>query len=213
MKKGCFVYCLFCLYTTQAGAPAQTDAQTHAVATLTKGLTCTITEIDDSDFAEGAINLSFYERHNENCGGDPQTSPRITTYEIDRYGRVFEYSRTFEWLTFVDLNGKKPITIHNIDEWQHPTKRVFAQYGVALVKLQKHLDGTFVVFHVNHDFLANHLPHSSSQKQRDTQHAFFNELRVANGGWDFMIMPEDGYGHLVYGTKRRLHHTQTSPHK
>jgi hypothetical protein len=42
------------------------------------------------DNAEGEGNLGVYESHNEKCGGDPNTQPRVATFKLVD-NRLFVY--------------------------------------------------------------------------------------------------------------------------
>lgn len=40
------------------------------------------------DKSQGGIDIDVHEKHDEHCGGDPETSPRLFSFHVDHAGKL-----------------------------------------------------------------------------------------------------------------------------
>jgi hypothetical protein len=40
------------------------------------------------DESQGGIDIDVHEKHDEHCGGDPETSPRLFSFHVDHAGKL-----------------------------------------------------------------------------------------------------------------------------
>lgn len=149
-----------------------------------------------------AIDLDIYESHSTGCDGDPHTSPRIANYLIDHYGRLFQQNILDDSLELQYRHDEQPTFITDVAKFTHPSKAVFAKYGLNLYKIEKRADNTFVIFYVYSS------PLLTSQATQTIRQQLFKEVLAANGEWDYILRAtEDGdyfEDYYVEGRHRKL---------
>ncbi len=163
---------------------------------------CVIVTIEPSkDFVQG-VQLVLRENHIPqywNGKGDPNTAPVFRRVSIDRFGRAFEeqLDGTLQLRLITSANDKAE-TMNDIAHWSHPTKQVFAKYGIDLLHVTLVADKTYPIFTVaNHPLLDE--PTGKNDRQR-----LFKELLTANAQWDFMITTKSGEQFFIEGKKRKI---------
>lgn len=147
------------------------------------------------------VGISFYENHSEECGGDPHTFPRVASYLIDRYGRIFKQNEVDGGVDLQFKFNETPTLISDLANFQHPSKRVFEKYGVIITQIEKRAENSFVIFHVANTPLLSGTIDSDTEQSRQQ---FFAQLLTSNGGWDLMLRCEDGQTYYLEGTKRKI---------
>ena len=145
--------------------------------------------------------VTIYEKHNTQCGGDPDTFHRRASYLIDRYGRVFKQSDIDNTLDLQFQFNETPTVISNLAQFQHPTKLILEKFGLKLYKLEKRAADTFVIFNV---LDAPILTNEHNSKIANSRQQLFEQLLIANGGWDFMLRSEGGHEYYVEGSRRKI---------
>lgn len=82
----------------------------------------------------------------------------------------------------------------DLENWQHPTRKVLLERGVILKKVELCNDGKYPIYHVR-------LPYDPGGQTQD----YFNPLYVAmygaNGKWPYAMVDEEGT--IVYMTYRK----------
>ena len=147
------------------------------------------------------LAVTIYENHDAECGGDPHTFPRRASYLIDRYGRIFKQNDVNNTLDLQYQFNEIPTVISNPAQFQHPTKSVLEKFGLHLYKLEKRAADTFVIFYV---LDAPILTNEHDSKIATSRQQLFEQLLIANGGWDFMLRSEDGHEYYVEGSRRKI---------
>lgn len=156
---------------------------------------CFYTHLEDLASVASALpieySLTFYEKHDAYCGGDPHTMPRRATYYLDKYGRIFIDNTMEATLDLQYQFAETGVLVEDIIQFNHPTHSVFKKYQVRLNKVEKRAKNTFVIFYTSNLPLIN-------------KDELFKELLVANGGWDYMIRTETGEEYYIEGDKRKI---------
>ncbi len=204
MKKTIYLAALLA-FSMQAMAqkPTLNQAQDQAITALLSQYPdgCVGAEIvgESSAFSQG-VSLVLREQHSPQCWGgkgDPNTSPVLMSANIDRFGRVFKANviegGRLELLTPPTDSQK---IIDDIANWSHPTKTVFAKYGIEVLRVELFADKTYPIFTVSD----NPLFEGKTSKRRK---ALFKALLKANAQWDFAIVTGDRV-RFVEGKKRKL---------
>lgn len=178
---------------------ALTPAQQSSKACLLKdyNTSCIVAEETASSVFPQGVELAIREKHNEACGGDPNTSPVVRRVSIDRFGRIFDYQIVSDSLRLLNQADDKTKTLTDIDQWQHPTKEVFTKHGIRVNRVKLLAEQSFPYFYVQANSLL-------SQPQSSQRQKLLQQLLKANAQWDFMIVTDDGFSHYVEGKKRKL---------
>ncbi|PIE45005.1 MAG: hypothetical protein CSA45_04370 [Gammaproteobacteria bacterium] len=146
------------------------------------------------------VSLALRENHTPDCWGgkgDPNTAPVFKRLEIDRFGRVFEEQAIDGTLKLLAPANDTVKVIDNIAAWSHPTKKVFADYGIQVLHLELVADKTLPFFTVaDHALLTD--------ESNNTRQQLFKRLLKANAQWDFVITTESGQQYVVEGKKRKV---------
>ncbi len=156
---------------------------------------------DSSAFSQG-ISLVVREKHLPHCWdgkGDPNVSPVFMHADIDRFGRVFKANVSEGML--LELLTPPPDTskiIDNIAGWKHPSKKVFTQYGIEVLRVELFANNTYPIFYVSNNALFE------SGKKTKRREALFKALLKANAQWDFAIVTASGQPYFIEGKKRKL---------
>jgi hypothetical protein len=164
---------------------------------------CFLTRVEPSLHSDllNTVAIDIYEKHNQGCGGDPNTMPRRASYLIDNYGRVFYENIADSTLDLQFQFNEVPVIIHDMAQFHHPTKVIFERYGIDLQKVEKRAAGSFVIFYVADTPL---LTDTQDKQTIATRQQLFQQLLKANGSWDFMLRSEDGHEYYIEGTKRKI---------
>ncbi len=144
---------------------------------------------DSSTFSQG-ISLALHEKHLPHCWGgkgDPNVSPVFMHADIDRFGRIFK-ANVSEGMRLELLTPP----------WKHPTKKVFAQYGIEVLRVELFANNTYPIFYVSNEAL---FESSKTTKRRE---ALFKALLKANAQWDFAIATASGKLYFIEGKKRKV---------
>ncbi len=200
-----FVVLLVYSMSAMAQTPALNEHQDGAINYLLSQYPdgCVEVEItgDSSAFSQG-ISLALREKHLPHCWGgkgDPNVSPVFMHADIDRFGRVFK-ANVSEGMR-LELLTPPPDTskvIDNIAGWKHPSKKVFAQYGIEVLRVELFANNTYPIFYVSNNAL---FESSKATKQRK---ALFKALLKANAQWDFTITTASGKLYFIEGKKRNI---------
>ena len=164
---------------------------------------CFLTSVRPSHISDlpNAIEVDIFERHNQDCGGDPNTMPRQASYLIDGYGRIFYQNMRDSTLDLQFQFNEVAVTITDMAQFQHPIKAVFNHHGIHLQQVEKRAAGSFVIFYVADIPL---LTDSQDKQIAQSRQQLFQQLLKANGDWDFMIRCEDGHDYYIEGSKRKV---------
>ncbi len=208
MKKTIYLTALLAFSVHSiAQTPALNQAQDEAIkALLAPYSECVSADIvgESSAFSQG-VSLVLREQHLPQCWegkGDPNTSPVFMHADIDRFGRVFE-ANVIEGgnLTLLTPTTDSHKTIDDIANWSHPTKAVFAKYGIEVLRLELLANNTYPIFTVADNALFNN---NLSEQQRQTRENLFKALIKANAQWDFAITTDSGQQFFIEGKKRKV---------
>lgn len=181
---------------------AQTEKQQKSESCLInqyKSSCISIEKTASAIFPKG-VRISLREKHTPSCWGgvgDPNTSPIFQTVHIDQFGRIFQENILEETLKPLNQADDSIKIIDNIEQWQHPTKDIFSQYGIVVDKVELYFQQTLPYFYVHSHFLLNNI---SDKKQKK----LFTQLLKANGQWDLFIVTSSGQQHYIKGKKRKL---------
>jgi hypothetical protein len=93
-------------------------------------------------------------------------------------GEIYEeglYTGDLSKIQKLDEDSKKIVDIEN---WNHPSKSIFVDYGFKIIKIELYSNDTYPVFYIN----------SYEQITQINDYKFLSDIAKANGYWDYMIV-------------------------
>jgi hypothetical protein len=93
-------------------------------------------------------------------------------------GEIYEEGRYTGDLSKIQKLDEESKTIVDIENWNHPSKSIFADYGFKIIKIELYSNDTYPVFHIS----------SYEQITQIDDYNFLSDIAKANDYRDYMVV-------------------------